>query len=486
MSKKTEIINKVTDWRVVLGLQTLSSLILIGVIFKLGVLPMLYAIILIVVLALLGVGTFFLMKSEKKKDATKRLIGKIVSLVLSVVLLIGSLYIAQGTSVLDSVTDAKTQTTRISVVVKKDNGYSKLSDLKNKTIELNTDVDSDKMEKAVDALKKEESSVKTKENDDFAKMADDLYDGKTDAIYVNEAYYAMLEANHENFQTETEAIWTYEIDEEIEDISKNVDVTNDPFVVYISGIDTYGKVSTISRSDVNMLVTVNPKTKQILLTSIPRDYYVTLANKKAKDKLTHSGLAGIENTVKTVENFMDIDINYYARVNFTSLEKMVDALDGITVDIPTSFYSGVDGSYFKAGTQVLNGKKALKFARERHAFAGGDNARVHNQQVVLMAMLNKMMSPKIITNYTSILKSIDGSFETNMSSKEITDLIQMQINDMASWTFVQKQLDGTGRTMTGGAYMPNAKLYYMLPNTKSVNENKELIQKVLKGEKIEE
>lgn len=485
MSKKVNIVQKVTQWKVVLGIQILASLILVGLIFRLGALPMRYAIMVIVLVVLLCVGTFFLMKpsKEKNKGKVRTVIGKVVSVILSVILLVGSLYIAQGNSVIDSITGADTQTTRISVVVKKDSKYEKLSDLKNQTIEVNSSVEEDKMKEAIEALKKEESTIKTKEINDFSKMADDLYDGKTEAIYVNEAHYIMLEANHESFETDTKVIYTYEIEEKLNDISKNVNVTKDAFAVYISGIDTYGKVSTVSRSDVNMIVTVNPKTKQILMTSIPRDYYVTLANKNAKDKLTHSGLGGIENTVKTVENFMDIDINYYARVNFTSLIKMVDALGGVDVESIEAFSTGTYS--FKKGTNHVNGEQALAFSRERYHVSGGDNGRVANQQRVLTAMIKKMMSPAIITNYSSVLKSIDGSFETNMESSDITSLLQMQINDMASWTIVQKQLTGTGKTMTGGAYMPNNALYYMVPNTSSVTENKQAIQSVLKGETVQ-
>lgn len=487
MAKNNKVIQKITDWKVIFGLQVLSSLVLIGFVFKLGAVPMKYTLIIIVVLALLCLLNVLLMKpsKEKGKGKVRNVIGKILSILLSILLLLGSLYIAKGDSTINTITGADEQTSRISVVVLKDSGYEKLSDLKNQTIETCTSEEPDIMKEAIEGLNKAESSIKTKDIDVFTDLADDLYEGKTKAIYLNEAYNGMFEEKHEDYESKTKVIWTYEKTEEVKDISKDVNVTKDPFIVYISGIDTYGKVSTVSRSDVNMIVTVNPKTKQILMTSIPRDYYVTLTNKGKKDKLTHSGLGGINNTVSTVENFMGIDINYYARVNFTSLIKMVDALGGITVNIPKSFTANADGSYFEKGTQTLNGKQALAYSRERYAFGGGDGARVQHQQQVLTAMLKKMMSPAIITSYSSVLKSIDGSFETNMTSKEITSLLQMQINDMASWTFITKQLGGTGKLMTGGAYMPNHNLYYMIPSESSISENKQAIQKVLNGETIE-
>ncbi|MFR7592490.1 MAG: LCP family protein [Longibaculum sp.] len=489
MSKKTSVIRKITQWKIILGIQIISSLILIALIFKLGALPMKYAIVVIALVALLGIGMFFLMKPshEKGKGKVRTVIGKVISILLSILLLIGSLYIAKGDSTISAITGANEQSTRFSVIVLKDSKYETLSDLKNESIQVNNSVTEEKeiQNEAIEAVQKENSSIKIKEVSDFNALSNNLYNKKVNAILVNEANYAMLEANHGDFQEKTKVIWSKDFVEKVEDFSKNVDVTKKPFVVYISGIDTFGPVSTKSRSDVNMIVTVNPKTKQILMTSIPRDYYVTLANKGKKDKLTHSGLAGVQNTVKTMENFMGIDINYYARVNFTSLIKMVDALGGVTVDIPKDFRANADGSYFKKGRQVINGKQALAFSRERYAFGDGDNARVHNQQIVLTAMINKMMSPAIITNYSSILSSIDGSFETNMAAGDITGLLQMQINDMASWKIIQKQMGGTGTMMTGGAYMPNNKLYYMIPNESSVAENKKAIQQVLAGNPVD-
>lgn len=486
MSKANSIVKKIIDWKVILGIQVIASLALIGIIFKLGALPMQYALIIIAIVVLLCVGTFFLMKPSKKKGTGKvrNIIGKLVSILLSVALLFGTLSIAQGTSVLDAITGANIQTQRYSVVVLKDSSYKQLSDLKNETVETVSSVDEENAQKAIEAMQKEESSIQTKDIDSYSKMANDLYDENTKAILVNESYYAIIEAEHEDFQNDTRVIWSFDIEEKIKDISKNVNVTKEPFIVYISGIDTSGPVSTVSRSDVNMIVTVNPTTKQILLTSIPRDYYVTLANKGQKDKLTHSGLAGIDNTVETMENFLDIDINYYARVNFTSLIKMVDALGGITINNDVAF-TGYNGTYFAKGNISIDGDEALEYSRERHAFGAGDNERVFHQQIVIMGMLNKMMSPAVITNYSSVLNAIEGCFETNMSSSEITSLIQMQINDMASWNMVQKQFSGHGVMQTGGAYMPSSRLYYMIPDDESVSENVAAIKSVLNGETVE-
>lgn len=490
MAKHTKgsLISKITSWKVVLGIQVVASLLLIVLIFKLNALPLLYTMVLIGVVALLALISFLLMKPSKTigKGKIRNIIGKVISLLLSVFLMVGSLYIAQGNSVLDSISGANTKTTRISLVVMDDSEYHAVSDLKNQTIEANLDDEDNAkyMTEAIEALNKEESSIKVENVSSYSDMANDLYNENTEAIYINEANYGMLEEEHETFRSDTRVIWSYDIVEQTEDISKNVNVTKEAFTIFISGIDTTGPVSTVSRSDVNMLVTVNPTTKQILMTSIPRDYYVTLANRGEKDKLTHAGLGGVENSVETIENFMDIDINYYARVNFTSLIEMVDALGGITVYSPVSFTTRHGGYQVHEGYNEMNGEQALGFVRERYGLAGGDNDRVKNQQRVLTGMLQKAMSPAILTNYTSVLSSIEGSFETNMSSGEITSLIKMQLNDMASWDIYQVQLSGTGQMMTGGSYMPNNRLYYMIPDESSINECSSLIQQMVNGEKI--
>ncbi|MEF2615829.1 LCP family protein [Faecalibacillus faecis] len=480
-------LKKIISWPVVLTIQVLSSVALLFLLFKLGVVPTKYMVILVAVLAVLALLMYFFMKPAKGKHAVnaRQSIGKIISLVLSIVLLIGSVYVAKGSSTLNKISGADKTTVHYAVLVLKDSKIDSLSDLKNESIEYNLQYDDKKdMNQIIAKAKQEQSSISYDEtSDDYSKLADDLYNNTVHAILVNTAYNGMFEEAHENFANETKEIWTDEVDTEVKSFAKDVDVTSKPFTIYISGIDTYGKVSTVSRSDVNMIVTVNPKTKQILMSSIPRDYYVTLANKGKKDKLTHSGLAGPENTVKTMDNFLGIDINYYARVNFTSLITMVDALGGIDLDSDSSF--STMGYSFTKGVQHVNGEKALAFARERHSFADGDNMRVKHQQDVLMAMLKKMMSPAIITNYTSVLNSVAGSFETNMDSSDITGLIKMQINDMASWTFTQKQFTGHGVMQTGGAYMPSTKLYYMIPDDSSVSENIAAIKAVLNGQTVE-
>lgn len=478
-----ENIKKIISWPVILGIQVITTVLLLFFIFKLNILPTTYAVMVGMIFVLLGFINYALMKPNKKehhKTKPREIVGKVISLLLSVLMVFGSVMINKGYSTLDDITNSNTKSAHYAIVVLKSSKINSLSELQNESIEYCLQYDKEKdMNQVIAEAKKKESSLNFDVAMTYSKLGDDLYNNTVNAILINTAYNGMFEDNHPDFQNEVKEIWTSDIETKVKDFSTRVSVTNTPFIIYISGIDTYGSITTVSRSDVNMIVTVNPNTKKILLTSIPRDYYVTLANMKKKDKLTHSGIDGPENTVKTMAQFLGTDINYYARVNFTSLVTMVDALGGITVNVDRDFSAG--GYTYKLGLQQMNGKEALAYSRERYSFADGDNVRVKHQQDVLMAMLNKMMSSAVITNYTSVLTAVSGCFETNMASSDITDLIKMQINDNASWTFKQKQFTGTGVMQTGGAYMPDSKLYYMIPNDDSVKENLQAIKDVLNG-----
>ena len=484
MSKKKRFVIK---WPIILGVQFLASVLLMVFVLKLGALPTTYLIAVGAVLGVLLLINYFLMRPSKKHESskTREAIGKMISLLLSVVLIVGSIYISQGNDLLGNITGATEKTNRFNVYVLDDSEVESLDDLSFKFVGMSKEFDDENHYlEAHNALLNQNSKIRIKEYDDYASLALDFYNGEIEAMYVNEAYDGMFETDYPKFTSEVKSVWSHDIVEQIIDISKNVQVSKDTFTIYISGIDTTGPISTVSRSDVNMLVTINPITKDILMTSIPRDYYVPLADKGKPDKLTHSALTGIENTVKTIENFMGIDINYYARVNFTSLIKIVDALGGIDVYSPKAFINSALDLQVKKGMNHFTGIQALRFVRERYALGGSDTSRLGNQQRVLKAMLNKAMSPSIIKNYTKLLNAVDGSFETNMLSEEILELIQMQLSDMTAWSFHSTVLEGDGQTMTGGAYMPNQRLYYSVPIQESVDETADLIKQMVKGEKI--
>ena len=264
---------------------------------------------------------------------------------------------------------------------------------------------------------------------------------------------------------------------------------NDTFSVYISGIDVYGAIETNSRSDVNIIAEVNPTTHQILLVTTPRDYYVEIPEVSGgqKDKLTHAGIYGVDKSMKTLEKLYDTNLDFYARVNFTSLITMVDALGGVDVESEYAFTTSEDSGLVMdvvQGTNHFNGKQALAFSRERQNVPGGDNQRGKDQQAVITAMIKKMVSPAILTGANGILNSVSGNVETNMSEAQIQELIKTQLSENPQWTITSMAAEGTGDTQYCYSYSGKP-LYVMQPNQESVDAIKEAMDKVENGETLE-
>lgn len=275
-----------------------------------------------------------------------------------------------------------------------------------------------------------------------------LLDETYDAVLIEKARYAGMVGADSTLAENTRVLYTIEIAVKNVDNTSKVNVTKEPFNVLISGIDASGSIDTVSRSDVNIIATVNPKTKKILLTSIPRDYYVTLYTAKEDDKLTHSGLFGVQETIATVESFMGVNINYYLKVNYTTVKKLVDAIGGIEIDSPYEFTTSgmgqkLNGYHFVEGYNYLDGPMALAYCRERKSFVSGDLQRNENQQIVLKAIVEKVSSSTtIITKYTSILDALKNNLETNMSRKEMSDLVKMQMSKMPKWDIETQAIKG--------------------------------------------
>lgn len=221
-----------------------------------------------------------------------------------------------------------------------------------------------------------------------------------------------------------------------------VDVTSKPFNIYISGMDTTGKITEEARSDVNMIITVNPKTHKVLMTSIPRDYLVELQNGE-KDKLTHTGLMGIDETTSDVEDLLGIKINYYVKVNYNTLKDLVNSIGGITINSDKAFISYIGKYRFVEGENQLDGAKALAYARERHAYSDGDNHRVRNQQEVLKAIVKKLTgSTTLLTRYNKILKYLAPTMEMNLTRAEVKALVKFQLGKNPKWKFESNSLEG--------------------------------------------
>lgn len=462
-----------------IGIYAILNIVFIVQMFIAKMIPMKYIIIASIVLVLLFLAMYFL-QYAKRTNKINKVLGKILIVLISALLCVGNLYLFKTYNTFSKIAGDNTKTTQMSVVVMKDSGYDSLDDLADSTFGTISVGETTYTEKAIADIEDDlKQTISTTGYNGFDVFAEALYSGEVDAIILNEGYRGMFSDNHPDFETDTKVIKTYTYEEKVESTSKSVNVTEEPFLVYISGIDTYGSISTVSRTDVNKIMAVNPNTKQILLIDIPRDYYVPqVCQNYQEDKLTHTGIFGVDCTVQSVSEYFDEDINYYMRVNFSSLVDIVDALGGVTVNSEYAF--SAQGYNFVAGANNLSGEEALAFSRERYSLSGGDNERIKNQTRVLSGIINKATSPSIITNYMGVMNAVGGTFQTNMSEDDISSLVSMQLNDMSGWNITDYAVTGTGGTDWTPANGFNA--YVMYPNTDSVATAKQLISQVKNGE----
>lgn len=459
---------------------SVATVITLGVV---GILPFKYMIALALGLLVINV-VFGIILLKNKKGKKLRLVVNILQSIVVIVEVVGLVYVLKTFSFMNKMTEGTdTKKENYSVIVLKDSNYNKLKDLKGKVVEYYSN-ELDNSELAIKELKKL-VDVSAVSNEDVYVVAKTLLNAEVDAIVIEESQKLILDEELEGFADKTKVIHTLAIDITVETIAKEAAVASEPFIVYISGIDTYGTIASVSRSDVNMVAIINPKTYQVLLVNIPRDYYVQLAGTSGKrDKLTHAGMYGVEKSVKTIENLLKIDINYYFKVNFTSLESIVDAVGGVEVHSDYSFteYMGVH-SYVK-GMNKLNGAQALAFARERKAFRDGDRQRGKNQQAVLSALVEQVSKPSIITKFDTILKSLSDKFQTNMDTNKMMELIKLQISKMPTWNISTVSL--TGGDARAYAYSSGSTpLYVMLPSQNSVNDAISKIQTIISGGALE-
>lgn len=445
----------------------LSEVIFIAMMLNAGIFSAKYLVFASAVLLIMTLLTLPVILSKKGR----RKAGYVLAVVFSVILGIGSYYIYSTADLFSEISGEDKQTEDFYVVVLKDGSYENLDDIVKKTVYI-TSSESDSYKSARDKLQKE-FKVEYKTAEDYISTGQKLVskDGSThdNIIFISSVNYDMICEADANFKEYTKVLHTVSIEVESTDVAKPTNVTEETFNVYISGIDTYGSIDKVSRSDVNMIMTVDPVNKKILLTSIPRDTYVTLHSYGAKDKLTHSGIYGIDETVQTVEDWLGIDINYYLRVNFTTLEDVVNVIGGIDVYSEYSFKSAVGNYSFVKGMNHLNGEAALCFARERYAFASGDLQRVKNQQLVIEGIINKLMSNKsLLIKYPQLLGAVKDHMKTNMQDNDISSLVKMQLNDMTGWDIQMQSITGTGDmrvTYSGGS----GRLSVIIPDENSVS-----------------
>lgn len=468
--------------KIVYFLQVIASIIFVSSMYIIQVIPMNYFIGVIAFLLILLIGEYFLIFYKKEKSK-RSLITQILSVILSILLLIGSFYVYKVGKTVDLMSEGGFQKRAISVIVLSDSEIKNELQLPNHQLGYMSSIDFESMSYAIGELRDYVGYIQLHDYNDPSSLVDALYNRDVDAIVLDEAFRSLCEQYKETFTDDTRVIYQITRDESAVE-SKSVEVTEKPFLIYISGNDEYGDLSAVSRSDVNMLIGINPKSKQILLISIPRDLYYPLHMNGQYDKFTHAGLYGLDESIATLQEIIDEEINYYGRLNFTSFIEIVDALGGITVNSPQAFTTKIGKYEIKEGINELNAKQALAFVRERKSFKDGDFARGRNQQRMVSAIVKKICSPAIITSFSSVLDTVAKSIETNLSSREINALVQLQLSQMPSWDIQSCQISGTPTSMPCYSLGGRSASVIVIDET-SLQQTKDYIDKFLVGERIQ-
>nr|MBU5320390.1 LCP family protein [Streptococcus lutetiensis] len=369
----------------------------------------------------------------------------------------------------------------MSVVVPSNSSVNDVSDLT--SVQAPTDADGRNINELLSHIKLEKGvDLATEKVDSYQAAYENLVNGSSQAMVFNSAYSSLLEMSYENYRSNLKTIYSYKIKTSVKDEAKAHD--SNVFNIYISGIDTYGSISTVSRSDVNLILTVNMNTHKILMTETPRDAYVKIPDGGADqyDKLTHAGIYGVETSEKTLENLYGITIDYYARLNFDSFLKLIDALGGVTVYNSQAFTS-LHGNYdFPVGNVTLDSDKALGFVRERYSLEHGDYDRGNNQMKVIQAILNKMTSLKSVSNYSTIISNVQDSIQTDMKLDTVMKLVNGQLDSGEKFTITSQEVTGTGSTGELTSYaMPSSSLYMIKLDDASVAKASQAIKDVMEG-----
>lgn len=443
-------------------------------VYRLNVLPLKYFLIVgIVLLLVIFILCFKLIR--KKTKFFSRIFFSVVAIIFIGVIYYILTYINATYDFMNSMVLNNFETITYDVVIPNSSNIEKVKELKNSSISY---LESDSNYSKAKLLLRKDINYQENPCKNINGIIGSFENSK--ALFIEDSYYNILKEEYD-FVKDTKVIKTYKLIVK-KDKKTNNSTTSKPFIIYISGIDTYGKISSVSRSDVNIVAVVNPTLEKILLVSIPRDYYVKLHNTNGyNDKLTHAGIYGIDMSVNTIEDLLDINIDYYLRLNFSTLTKSIDLLDGVDVYSDITFNPTTNPSLtIYQGLNHMNGEEALAFARERYAYQTGDRHRGENQQAIIEAVIKKLSNPKNITKYKDILNSLDGTFETDMSYKDITNLVKLQISKNIDWNVTSISLDGKGSMMPTYS-MGERKLYVMIPDEETVVNAKNKISKYMES-----
>ena len=487
------------DWfgLVCLLLMAVCSLILLTQLLSTGMLTTILVVAMIAALVIFN-GIHAIIQIPRRRNKLPKLIGGIVSLLISAVMIYGISAADAVQSALVNVSGKLVEKEITYVIVLKDDPAQEIGDALSYSFGALSNADEENTVAVLDAIKDGLGKISTKTYDSIPLLAEGLFAKEVDAIIINQGFYTLLQGNeaYANLAQDTRILYEYTTDKEVEPIVPNTTITQEPFVVYCSGIDARDTdINANSLSDVNILAVVNPTTHQVLLLNTPRDYYLPLISEPytgLMDKLTHAGSIGIEESMNMLGELYGVDVQYYARVNFLGLVDIVDALGGIDVHSDYTFAAPSIGAdygtewlddkmyYFNEGTNHINGYEALAFARQRAAFEDGDEQRGKNQMAVIKAIVNKATSSQILSSYADLLKAIEGCFITNMHYEDMSALVKMQLRDMTGWNIVSYAVSGEGDFDYCATF--DMDLWVMQPDEDTVEVAKTLVQQVLNGE----
>ena len=471
-------------------IQLVLSVLATIYVLKLKIVPTPYIIVIDVLLFVL-VALFILLQ----RWTVPGLFASFVSIIISFFLVVGCFYINFTYKKIKDMSGVDTKIDNVNVYVRTDDPASSINDAANYNFGILTTLDrenTDNIKADIENVIGQPISVT--EYNTVVELIQGLFDNQTQAIILNDAYMSFITdtEGYEDAESQIRVIYNKNFETSI-NTEVNEEYLNseddEVFTILLNGVDTRGSTITNSNSDTNILLTVNMKTHQILMISTPRDFFVPLSiSGNVKDKLTHSGAYGVDVTMDTLEMLYGVNVDNFIRINFDGFMDVIDALGGITVYSEYAF-DGFDNDvvnmtyHFNQGYNELNGKQALLFARERHAFSDGDRQRGKNQMAVIEGMIDKALSPQILKNYTSIWNEVSDCVVTSMEYDEIAEFVKKQLEDSPSWEVVKYSVSGTD-SMSTTYSTGDAEVYVMIPDETTVNQAKEYLRQIYAGEKV--
>ena len=455
----------------------LLSIILLVFMFSYKILAFRYLNV-VVALVIVGISIYSIKKFFFSKSSKRNI--RILLVVCNLLNIIAIFSIYQSIEFTNRMNEtATTSDNAMSIAVLADSEINEINQLNQVTAPV--DIDEENILKFIDEIKtKQKKTIELEKTSSYLEAYESLVSGEVEAIVLNAAYEKIIETEHPDYLSKIKKLYVKKLTKKVQGPKIN---KGDSFNIYVSGIDTYGPINEVSRSDVNIILTVNTKTKKVLITTTPRDSYVPIAlgGNNQKDKLTHAGLYGVDASIKTLENLYNIDLNYYVRLNFTSFLKLIDYLGGVDVDNDKAFTAKHNGQYYAAGRIHLNANQALGFVRERYALSDGDRDRGRNQQKVITAIIRKLTSTDALTNFNDILQGIQDSIQTNMPFVTMMNLVNSQLETGGLYSVESTDLTGVGSMDLPSYAMPNSKLYMMEVDENKLQSIKDAMKAILEG-----